>query len=52
MIDRDSPLGRAYEARKEKSKFYRQARFYTVSQVLKWLEDLGYKHPQTCQTIF
>ena len=32
MIDRDNPLGRAYEARKEKSKFYRQARFNTVSQ--------------------
>jgi ubiquinone/menaquinone biosynthesis C-methylase UbiE len=52
MIDRDSPLGRVYEARKEKSKFYRQARFYTVSQVLKWLKDLGYQNPQTCQTIF
>jgi len=52
MIDRDSPLGRSYEARKGKSKFYRQARFHTVSQVLKWLENLGYQPPQTCQTIF
>jgi len=52
LIDPDSPLGRAYEASKEKSKFYRQARFYTVSQVLIWLKDLGYQTPQTCQTIF
>jgi ubiquinone/menaquinone biosynthesis C-methylase UbiE len=52
MIDQDSPLGRSYEASKEKSKFYRQARFYSVSQVLKWLKDLGYQNPQTCQTIF
>jgi ubiquinone/menaquinone biosynthesis C-methylase UbiE len=52
MIDGDSPLGRAYEASKEKSKFYRQARFYSANQVLKWLEDLGYQRPQTCQTLF
>jgi len=29
-IDRDSPLGRFYEAHKRESKFYRQAHFYTV----------------------
>jgi ubiquinone/menaquinone biosynthesis C-methylase UbiE len=52
MIDPDSPLGRSYEANKEKSRFYRQARFHPVSQVLKWLEDLGYQNPKTCQTIF
>jgi ubiquinone/menaquinone biosynthesis C-methylase UbiE len=52
MIDADSPLGRAYEANKKKSKFYRQARFYPVSQILKWLKDLGYQNLQTCQTIF
>ena len=52
MIDRDSSLSRSYEASKEKSKFLRQARFYTVSQVLKRLEDLGSQNPQTCQTIF
>ena len=52
MIDPDSPLGRSYEANKGKSKFYRQARFHPVSQVLKWLEDLGYQNPLTCQTIF
>jgi hypothetical protein len=27
MIDPDSPLGRAYEANKKESKFYRQAKF-------------------------
>jgi len=52
LIDPDSPLGRAYETNKAKSRFYRQARFYTVSQVLIWLKDLGYQTPQTCQTIF
>ena len=52
MIDPDSPLGRAYEANKKKSKFYRQAKFHPVGQVLKWLEDLGYADLKTCQTIF
>ena len=52
MIDPDSPLARAYEANKKKSKFYRQAKFYPVGQVLKWLEDLGYADLKTCQTIF
>ena len=52
MIDPDSPLGRAYEANKEKSKFYRQAKFQPVGQVITWLADLGYADLKTCQTIF
>jgi ubiquinone/menaquinone biosynthesis C-methylase UbiE len=52
MIDPDSPLGRVYETNKKKSKFYRQAKFHPVGQVLKWLEDLGYADLKTCQTIF
>jgi len=52
MIDPDSPLGRAYETNKNKSKFYRQAKFHPVGQILKWLEDLGYADLKTCQTIF
>lgn len=52
LIDPDSPLGRAYETNKEKSKFYRQANFHPVDQVLKWLADLGYAELKTCQTIF
>lgn len=52
MIDPGSPLGRSYEANKEKSKFYRQAGFHPARQVLKWLLDLGYQNLKTCQTIF
>lgn len=52
MIDPDSPLGRSYEANKEKSKFYRQAKFLPVGQILRWLADLGYADLKTCQTIF
>ena len=52
MIDPDSPLGRSYEANKDKSKFYRQARFLPIPQVLKWLAELGYKNPEIRQTVF
>jgi ubiquinone/menaquinone biosynthesis C-methylase UbiE len=52
MIDPDSPLGRSYVQNKEKSKFYRQARFHPVRQVLRWLKELGYLNFKTCQTIF
>lgn len=52
MIDKDSPLGRSYEAHKQESKFYRQARFYSAPQVLEWLARLAYKKVQTCQTTF
>ncbi|HZE21263.1 MAG TPA: methyltransferase domain-containing protein [Desulfobaccales bacterium] len=52
MIDKDSPLGRRYEANRLKSKFYRDARFYGVGQVLAMLRDLGYRDERVCQTIF
>jgi SAM-dependent methyltransferase len=52
MIDKDSPLGRSYETHKQESKFYRQARFYSVSQVRDWLSKLPFRSVQTCQTLF
>jgi len=52
MIDKDSPLGLLYEANREKSKFYRAARFYGVGPVLTWLRELGYREVRLCQTIF
>jgi SAM-dependent methyltransferase len=52
MIDRDSPLGRSYEAHKQESTFYRQANFYSISQVLEWLTRLNYREVEVCQTLF
>jgi ubiquinone/menaquinone biosynthesis C-methylase UbiE len=52
MIDKDSPLGRLYEANRGRSKFYRDARFYGVGEVLAWLQRLGYQEEKICQTIF
>ena len=52
MIDRNSPLGRSYEAHKSESRFYRHANFYSISQVLNWLERLTYRKIEVCQTLF
>jgi ubiquinone/menaquinone biosynthesis C-methylase UbiE len=52
MIDKESPLGRQYESHQQESKFFRLARFYTVNQVLAWLQELGYGKIAVCQTIF
>jgi SAM-dependent methyltransferase len=52
MIDKDSPLGKTYEAKKSESTFYRYGHFYSVTQVIEWLRELGYGTIRTCQTIF
>ncbi len=52
LLDPDSPLGRSYELAKAKSRFYRQAVFHPVSQVLNWLGRLGLVNLEIRQTIF
>jgi SAM-dependent methyltransferase len=52
FIDRDSPLGGLYEARKEADPFYRQARFYSVGQVANYTRQVGFDHIEFCQTVF
>ena len=52
MLDKDSPLGKLYEMKKNDSKFFRYADFYTVKQVLAWLKIAGYNDIHILQTIF
>ena len=52
MIDKDSPLGKSYEAKKGKSTCYRYAHFHSVTQVINWLMQSGFDAIKTCQTIF
>ncbi|AEF95590.1 class I SAM-dependent methyltransferase [Methanotorris igneus] len=44
MIDKNSPLGIFYESKKEKSKFYKNAKFYSLNEVLNWLKELEFKN--------
>jgi SAM-dependent methyltransferase len=52
MLDKGSPLGVQYEANKNDSKFFRDAEFYSVRQVLVWLKILHYSDVHILQTIF
>jgi len=52
MIDKESFLGKLYESKKKKSKFYSHANFYSTRQVLDWLKNFEFEHIKTCQTIF
>ena len=52
FVDRQSPLGRAYEEKKDASLFYAPARFFGVSDVAALLADAGFVTLKYCQTLF
>ena len=52
FINRDSELGRSYESRKEASMFYRDARFYSVTEVADWVKEAGFGSLRFCETLF
>lgn len=52
FVDNESKIGKIYEKYKQKSVFYRIARFYSVYEVVKHLEEAGFKNFEFNQTIF
>ena len=52
IIDRGSWLGKLYLAKKGKSMFYREARFYSVSEIIELLKVNDFKDITVYQTIF
>lgn len=52
MLDKDSPTGKLYELKKQSSMFFKDARFYSVTQILEWLQIAGYNHSRFLQTLF
>ncbi len=52
ILDRDSSLGRRYEAGAEGSRFYRDARFLSAAETFDLLEQAGCTIESTFQTIF
>lgn len=52
FVDRESSLGRSYLKKKEKSKFYKSAEFYSVSDINSFLKYSGFKITKTIQTLF
>jgi len=52
FVDRASPLGMAYQDRKDKSAFYQDATFYTVEEVVSRLRKNGFGGLAFRQTLF
>ncbi|HHF7373778.1 methyltransferase domain-containing protein [Legionella pneumophila serogroup 1] len=52
MIDKNSMLGRQYEATKQDNPFYRHAHFYSVNEVLELLHEINFKEEDFYQTLF
>ncbi len=52
FVDKNSPIGRLYQKRKDKSVFYKIATFYSVDEVVYYLKKTGFKEFDFSQTIF
>jgi ubiquinone/menaquinone biosynthesis C-methylase UbiE len=52
LVDRESPLGKIYEAMKEQNKFYRLATFYSTAEVIRYLQQVQFGNIETVQTVF
>jgi hypothetical protein len=52
LVDRDSPLGKIYEAMKEQDKFYRIVTFYSTTEVIHYLQQAQFGNIETVQTVF
>jgi len=52
FVDKDSPIGKEYQAQKEKSVFYKDAVFFGTEELFGILNDTGFIVENTCQTIF
>jgi SAM-dependent methyltransferase len=51
FIDRESELGRYYSQKKEQSRFYRDATFYSVSELVALLTEAGFSNFAYYQTL-
>ncbi len=52
FVDRDSPLGKEYLSRKDKSPFYKDATFYSANVLARRMEQAGFSDLAFSQTLF
>lgn len=52
FIEKDSPVGQAYQQKRHRSHFYRHATFYPADRVQKMLENAGFRNLDFIQTLF
>ncbi|WP_251328403.1 class I SAM-dependent methyltransferase [Haloplanus pelagicus] len=51
-IDKDSPVGRIYQEKKEQNPFYREATFVSTEELLEALEATGFSDFEFVQTVY
>ncbi len=51
FVDKEGELGRQYAARKDRSRFYRQATFFSAREVLEYLNASGFTVEQVTQAL-
>jgi len=52
FVDRESAIGKMYQDRRHESKFYREAAFFSPSEVIGWMRRTGFSHAGVVQTVF
>ena len=52
FVDKDSPIGKIYQEHKNKSKFYRDAHFFSAEEVKDLLVQAGFLNIEFVQTLF
>lgn len=52
FLEKNSPVGKHYNRKKEKSTFYRQARFYSTEEIVQMLTEAGFGTIEFSQTLF
>jgi len=52
FVDRNSSIGIIYEKHKNESVFYRNATFFSIDEIISYLEKAGFKNFSFTQTIF
>jgi ubiquinone/menaquinone biosynthesis C-methylase UbiE len=52
LVDRDSPLGRFYDASRAGNPFYQHARFHRVPEVVELMSSAGFRELDFQQTLF
>jgi ubiquinone/menaquinone biosynthesis C-methylase UbiE len=51
LIDKDSRLGKKYEAEKSTNPWYRDAHFHSTEEITQLLQQAGFSHFEYCQTL-
>ena len=51
FVDKESQLGRHYAEKREESKFYKEATFFSAQEVLTYLKEAGFQPGKSKQTL-